>query len=149
MTSFRRQREDMVQPRLVERGVEDARVPDAMRTVPRERLGALGYDNIEIRQGDGTLGWPAQAPFDAILVSAGGPDVPPTLLEQLAVGGRMVIPVGDRTRSQELLRITRLDEHQYSQDSLGRVQFVPLVGSEAGKPARPSIRRRRRDPGFR
>lgn len=223
MTGFRRQREAMVQQQLVERGIEDSRVLDAMRTVPREqfvperyrelsyrdgplpieqsqtisqpyivalmaealrlkksdrilevgagsgyaaavlsrigarvhaieyhdqlaelareRLGALGYDNVEVRHGDGTRGWPAHAPFDAILVSAGGPDVPPTLLEQLALGGRMVIPVGDRTRSQELLRITRLDEHEYSQDSLGRVQFVPLVGSEgwqAGAPEHPA-----------
>lgn len=223
MTSFRRQREDMVQHQLIERGIEDSRVLDAMRSVPRERfvpehyrelsyrdgplpieqgqtisqpyivalmaealkledgdrilevgagsgyaaavlsrLGAtvhaieyheqlaelarerlaeLGCDNVEVRQGDGTRGWPAHAPFDAILVSAGGPDVPPTLLEQLAVGGRMVIPVGDRTRSQELLRVTKLDEHEYSQDSLGRVQFVPLVGSEgwqAGSPEHPA-----------
>ncbi|MFO7763449.1 MAG: protein-L-isoaspartate(D-aspartate) O-methyltransferase [Wenzhouxiangellaceae bacterium] len=105
-----------------------------------ERMAALGYDNVEVRQGDGTRGWPSRAPFDAILVSAGGPDVPPTLLDQLAVGGCMVIPVGDRTRSQELLRVRKIDEHEYKQDSLGRVQFVPLVGSEgwqAGEPRQP------------
>ncbi|MDT8449287.1 MAG: protein-L-isoaspartate(D-aspartate) O-methyltransferase [Wenzhouxiangellaceae bacterium] len=96
----------------------------------RMRLGELGYDNVEIRHGDGTLGWPAHAPFDAILVSAGGPDVPPALLEQLSIGGRIVIPVGDRTHSQELLRACRVDRHEFSQDSLGRVRFVPLCGSE-------------------
>jgi protein-L-isoaspartate(D-aspartate) O-methyltransferase len=58
------------------------------------RLGELGYDNVELRVSDGTLGWPEAAPFDAILVSAGGPGVPPALREQLAVGGRLVIPVG-------------------------------------------------------
>ena len=109
----------------------------------RTRLAALGYDNTEVAQGDGTRGWPANAPFDAILVSAGGPDVPPTLLEQLAVGGRMVIPVGDKTHSQELLRVRKIDEHEYTQDGLGRVQFVPLVGGEgwqAGEPEQPAPR---------
>lgn len=236
MSDFKQQREQMVQRQLAERGIRDARVLDAMRSVPRERfvpenyremsyrdgplpieqsqtisqpyivalmaealeldasdrilevgagsgyaaavlgrigaevyaieyhdelarlarqrMEALGYDNVEVRQGDGTRGWPSKAPFDAILVSAGGPDVPPTLLEQLAVGGCMVIPVGDRTRSQELLRVRKIDEHEYQQDSLGRVQFVPLVGSEgwqAGEPDQPkpprgpkfSIRRQR------
>jgi len=113
---------------------------DELAELARERMEALGYDNVEVRQGDGTQGLPSKAPFDAILVSAGGPDVPPTLLEQLAVGGCMVIPVGDRTRSQELLRVRKVDEHEFEQDSLGRVQFVPLVGSEgwqAGEPDQP------------
>ena len=112
---------------------------DELAELAGERLEALGYGNAEVRQGDGTRGWPGQAPFDAILVSAGGPDVPPTLLDQLAVGGRMVIPVGDRTRSQELLRVRKTDEHEYSQDSLGRVQFVPLVGSEGWQAGEPSV----------
>ena len=113
---------------------------DELAELGRERMAALGYDNVTVRQGDGTRGWPSKAPFDAILVSAGGPDVPPTLLDQLAVGGRMVIPVGDRTRSQELLRVRKAEAHEYKQDSLGRVQFVPLVGSEgwqAGEPEQP------------
>ncbi len=96
----------------------------------RERAVNLGYDNIELLCGDGTRGWPAYAPYDAILVSAGGPDVPPSLLQQLKIGGCIVIPVGDHTHSQELLRIRRVREHEYDQESLGRVQFVPLVGSE-------------------
>ena len=113
---------------------------ERLAELARSRMQELGYDNVEVMCGDGTAGWPAYAPFDAILVSAGGPDVPPTLLEQLAPDGCMVIPVGDRTHSQELLRVRRVDEHEYSQDSLGRVQFVPLVGAEgwrAGEPARP------------
>jgi protein-L-isoaspartate(D-aspartate) O-methyltransferase len=121
---------------------------ERLAELARERIAELGYDNVEVMCGDGTAGWPAYAPFDAILVSAGGPDVPPTLLEQLAIGGRIVIPVGDRTHSQELLRIRRVEEHEYTQDSLGRVQFVPLVGAEgwqAGEPARPV---RRQAPSF-
>ena len=96
----------------------------------RKRMTDLGYDNVEIRQGDGTLGWPDHAPFDAILVSAGGPDVPSSLLKQLSIGGRIVIPVGKRAHGQELVRVTRQGEQDYSKDSLGQVRFVRLVGSE-------------------
>ena len=96
----------------------------------QQRARRLGYDNIEIIQGDGSLGWIEHAPYDAILVSAGGPDVPQTLLEQLAIGGRLVMPVGDEPRGQELLRIVRTAEHEYDQSSLGKVQFVPLIGSQ-------------------
>ena len=103
---------------------------EELARLARERAEHLGYDNVEVMHGDGTQGWPAHAPFDAILVSAGGPDVPPTLLGQLKIGGRMVIPVGDRVHSQELLRVRRVDEHAFDQESLGRVQFVPLVGAE-------------------
>src|SRR6056297_1238279 len=102
---------------------------EELAELARSRAVKLGYDNLEVMHGDGTRGWPVHAPFDAILVSAGGPDVPPTLLGQLAIGGRIVIPVGDRTHSQELLRVRRVGEHEFEQDSLGRVQFVPLVGS--------------------
>lgn len=236
MSNFRHQRNEMVQHQLIDRGICDQSVIEAMRTVPRElfvprqyrelayrdsplpieesqtisqpyivavmaealELGAddrvlevgagsgyaaavisciaarvfgieyherlaalarhraleLGYDNIEIMHGDGTEGWPAFAPFDAILVSAGGPDVPKKLLEQLKVGGRMLIPVGDRTHSQELLRVRCIGEHEYEEESLGRVQFVPLVGTQgwaagetrlprSGKRQPLSIRKRR------
>jgi protein-L-isoaspartate(D-aspartate) O-methyltransferase len=95
----------------------------------RARMASLGYDNVEIVAGDGTLGWAEKAPFDAIAVSAGGPEVPQPLLDQLAIGGRLVIPVGDEARAQELIRVTRVDEHEFEQVSLGRVQFVPLIGS--------------------
>ncbi len=71
------------------------------------RLARLGYGNVFVRHGDGTLGWPEHAPYDGIVVSAGSPEVPPALREQLAVGGRLVIPVGATLRGQQLLRITR------------------------------------------
>src|SRR3954464_15671608 len=76
----------------------------------QERFRRLGYDNIDLRVGDGTLGWPDAAPFDAILVAAGGPDVPQALKNQLAIGGRLVIPVGDETRHQSLIKLTRKNE---------------------------------------
>jgi len=94
------------------------------------RLANLEVANAHVMQGDGSLGWPDRAPFDAIVVSAGGPDVPKALLEQLAVGGKLVIPVGNELRSQELLVVTRTAEHAYERRSLGHVQFVPLVGAQ-------------------
>jgi protein-L-isoaspartate(D-aspartate) O-methyltransferase len=94
------------------------------------RLRALGYANVHVRHGDGTLGWPEHAPFDAIVVAAGGPEVPRPLLEQLAVGGRLVIPIGPTPREQELVRVRRTGERQYSREELGKVRFVPLVGAE-------------------
>ena len=102
----------------------------ALSGLASTRLELLGYQNVHVMHGDGTLGWPDRAPFDAIIVSAGGPDVPQPLLMQLAIGGRLVIPVGTEPRSQELLLITRTGEHQFDRASLGSVQFVPLVGSE-------------------
>lgn len=100
----------------------------------RDRIERLGYDNVKIRAGDGTLGWPEAAPFDAILVSAGGPDVPPALLEQLAPGGRIVIPVGT-SREQELIRITKSADGRLTMQNLGPVMFVPLIGQRpAGQP---------------
>lgn len=107
----------------------------------RQRAGDLGYDNVHVHCGDGTLGWSEHAPFDAIIVAAGGPEVPQSLMEQLEIGGRLVIPVGDDVRSQQLLRIVRTAEHQYERSELGRVQFVPLIGSEGwavdGAPVEP------------
>jgi protein-L-isoaspartate(D-aspartate) O-methyltransferase len=94
------------------------------------RLGKLGYDNVQLRVGDGTKGWPEAAPFDAILVSAGGPDVPQALKEQLAIGGRLVIPVGAEERQQKLLRITRTAADAYEEEDLGGVAFVPLIGEQ-------------------
>ena len=95
-----------------------------------ERLARLGYANVHVLHGDGTLGWPEHAPYDAIMVAAGGPEVPPTLREQLAIGGRLVIPVGPTSRSQQLVRITRLAEHRYDEEELLPVAFVPLIGAE-------------------
>ncbi|HUQ52870.1 MAG TPA: protein-L-isoaspartate(D-aspartate) O-methyltransferase, partial [Gammaproteobacteria bacterium] len=98
-------------------------------TLARSRLQRLGYRNIEVRCADGTTGWPEQAPFDAIAVTAGGPVVPQTLRAQLAVGGRLVIPVGDEG-VQRLLRVWRTDDTTFEQEDLGAVRFVPLIGVE-------------------
>jgi protein-L-isoaspartate(D-aspartate) O-methyltransferase len=95
-----------------------------------ERLARLGYSNVHVLHGDGTLGWPEHAPYDAIMVAAGGPEVPPSLREQLAIGGRLVIPVGPTSRSQQLVRITRLAEHRFDEEKLLAVAFVPLIGQE-------------------
>jgi protein-L-isoaspartate(D-aspartate) O-methyltransferase len=108
-------------------GVE--RVPE-LADAARERLERLGYDAIRLRTGDGTTGWPEEAPFDAILVSAGGSEVPAALITQLAPGGRMVIPVGDAI-DQDLLLITRDPSGEVSRRSLGPVRFVPLI-ADAG-----------------
>ena len=96
----------------------------------RRRLADLGYRNVHVRCGDGTLGWPEHAPYDAILVTAGGPRVPKALLHQLAVGGRLVMPVGGATRMQRLVRVTRADTHEYEYEDLEEVAFVPLIGAE-------------------
>jgi erythromycin esterase-like protein/protein-L-isoaspartate O-methyltransferase len=95
----------------------------------RARLKALGYDNIEIICADGTKGLPEQAPFDAILVSAGGPKVPETLKQQLAIRGRLVIPVGHDIH-QMLLLVRRIDKDEFEQEDYGAVTFVPLIGAE-------------------
>ena len=95
----------------------------------RGKLEELGYDNIRVLHGDGSLGWPEHAPFDAIVVAAGGPEVPETLKQQMAIGGRLVIPVGTSLRTQTLLRVRRISEHGYQQEDLGGVRFVPLIGA--------------------
>ena len=87
-------------------------------------------DNVHVRHADGTEGWNNEAPFDAILVSAGAPDVPKSLMRQLKIGGRMVVPVGSDPRSQELIRITRVDDEEYEREDIADVRFVPLIGKE-------------------
>jgi len=94
-----------------------------------ERLRRLGYANVELRTGDGTCGWAEAAPFDAILVAAAGPAVPPPLAEQLAVGGRLVMPVDEEPFGQRLVRVTRTGEDEFAQRSLCGVAFVPLIGA--------------------
>jgi protein-L-isoaspartate(D-aspartate) O-methyltransferase len=107
----------------------------------RIRLVKLGYNNVWIQTGDGSLGWPPEAPYDAILVTAGAPFVPPPLIDQLAEGGRLVIPVGP-AKQQELVRILKR-EGRTMQESLIACRFVPLLGlfgwpspSPAGEPSR-------------
>lgn len=94
------------------------------------RLDKLGYRNIHLKTGDGARGWPEHAPFDAILAAAGGPSIPQAFKAQLAIGGRLVMPVGDQPRSQSLIKLTRLDETEYREENLGPVAFVPLVGEQ-------------------
>jgi protein-L-isoaspartate(D-aspartate) O-methyltransferase len=112
------------------------------------RLRALGYRNVHGRVGDGTLGWPDEAPFDAIAVTAGGPVVPPALLEQLAVGGRLVMPVGKNLAEQSLIRVARTSQDDLATEDLGPVRFVPLIGDQGFKSAgEPTVaRERRREP---
>lgn len=96
----------------------------------RAVLHRLGYNNVEVIQSDGTLGWPEKAPYDGIVVAAAAPEVPQALKEQLTIGGRLVIPVGTLD-GQSLRCVTRTGEHGYRDEHLTQVRFVPLVG-EAG-----------------
>ena len=89
----------------------------------------LGYDNLTIVSGDGSLGLPTHAPYDAILVAAGGEKVPEPLRQQLAIGARLVVPVGGAAK-QTLLCVTRTGENEWTEHSLGGVRFVPLIGEE-------------------
>ncbi len=106
---------------------------EELATLAAHRLARLGYHNVFVHHADGTLGWPDAAPYEAIAVAAGAPRPPPSLLAQLTIGGRLVIPHGTAS-SQRLVRITRQDETHYIEEDLGDVRFVPLVGAE-GWPA--------------
>jgi len=103
------------------------RIPELSR-LAQERLLSLGYGNIKFRVGDGTVGWPEEAPFDAILVTAAAPKAPKSLLDQLAEGGRMVIPIGGRT-SQDLW-LFRKRGRRLEREYLCPCTFVPLIGEE-------------------
>lgn len=94
-----------------------------------QRLAQLGITNVHVHHADGTLGWPANAPYEAIAVAAGAPRPPQALLEQLAVGGRMVLPHG-LAEYQRLVRITRKSATTFIEEDLGDVRFVPLVGEQ-------------------
>lgn len=109
----------------------------------QERLDDLDYDNAEVLVGDGTLGWPEHAPYDAIIVTAGGPEPPRSLIEQLAIGGRLVIPTGPTLNQQKLLRLTRVGEDEIETEELGAVRFVPLIGEEGWEDETARVARRR------
>ncbi len=94
----------------------------------RERLRRLGYDSIRLKTGDGYYGWAEHAPFDAIIVTAAASHIPPPLVRQLRVGGRMIIPVGSRFSTQELILITRSSEDDITTRQVLPVRFVPLTG---------------------
>ncbi len=94
----------------------------------RKLFDELHYHNIVARYSDGTLGWKAESPFDAIIVTAGAPEIPETLIKQLAVGGRMVIPAGDQF-SQELIKLYK-DKQGIRKTYLGGCRFVKLLGEQ-------------------
>ena len=96
-----------------------------------ERLARLGFANVLVVEGDGSCGWPDAAPFDAILAAASGSHVPQTLIDQLAPGGRLVMPVGGQLWAQKLLKVTKLADGRTKRESLGKVRFVPLIGEQA------------------
>lgn len=101
-----------------------------------ERLKQLGCDNVTIVEGDGTRGCSGEAPFDAILAAASGSHVPQPLVEQLAEGGCIVMPVGDPGWVQELVKVTKTEGGELVHENLGGVRFVPLIGEEGWKDAR-------------
>jgi protein-L-isoaspartate(D-aspartate) O-methyltransferase len=117
----------------------------ALAASAQAALARLHYDNVRVVVGDGTRGWQERAPYDVIMVTAGGPEAPRSLLNQLAIGGRLVIPIGPTPRLQRLVRVVRRDADHFERKDLGAVQFVPLVGAEGwaagGKPPARAPRR--------
>ena len=109
---------------LVNKIYSAERIPELLRKT-RQRLRDLGIYNVQFRPGDGWQGWNKYGPYDGIIVAAAASEIPEKLLEQLAPGGRLIIPIGP-PRAQDLVQVTRLDDH-YEQVSLGPVSFVPLV----------------------
>jgi protein-L-isoaspartate(D-aspartate) O-methyltransferase len=94
----------------------------------RERLQKLGYANVQVKTGDGYYGWEEHAPFDAIIVTAAGSHIPPPLIKQLKIGGQMVIPIGSRFMTQQLLLISKEDDDKLVTRQIIPVRFVPLTG---------------------
>lgn len=108
------------------------RIPE-LAEIARTNLEAAGIRNVTVRCADGTQGWLEKAPFDAILVSAGAPEVPRPLLNQMRTGARMVIPIGNAPTSQDLIRVIRTDPNTFEREWLTDVRFVPLIGEEGWK----------------
>ena len=94
------------------------------------RMRRLGYSNVRIVEGDGTLGWPEEAPFDAIVAAASGSHVPQSWIDQLKPGGRIVMPIGRPHQVQTLVKITKNDDGSLGHEDLGGVRFVPLIGAD-------------------
>jgi protein-L-isoaspartate(D-aspartate) O-methyltransferase len=120
--------------RIAEKVIAIERQHDLIK-IARQRMERLGYANVEIVEGDGTKGCRDHAPFDAILAAASGSHVPRPLVEQLAPGGRIVMPVGDPGWVQELVKVTKEEDGILKQKNLGGVRFVPLIGEEGWKDA--------------
>ena len=114
---------------LVARQVDAVERLETLADSARERLARLGYANVAVHCADGSGGWPEGAPFDVILVAAGGPRVPDALREQLAPGGRLVMPVGTSSYDQRLVKLRRQNERAFHETDLGGVSFVPLIGA--------------------
>jgi protein-L-isoaspartate(D-aspartate) O-methyltransferase len=110
------------------RKVYSIEIVEPLGLLARERLGRLGYDNVEVRIGDGYFGWPEHAPFDAIVVTAVASHVPPPLLQQLKPGGRMVLPVGTPFTTQQLVLVEKHADGKVTTRQLLPVAFVPLTG---------------------
>jgi protein-L-isoaspartate(D-aspartate) O-methyltransferase len=100
----------------------------ALVELARQRMASLGYDNVRIVEGDGTLGCPAEAPFDAIVAAASGSHVPRALVDQLKPGGRIVMPIGRPHAAQSLVKLTKRGEGRLDRENLASVRFVPLIG---------------------
>jgi protein-L-isoaspartate(D-aspartate) O-methyltransferase len=111
---------------LARRVLAIERLPDLAEAAD-ERLRSIGYRNVNLKVADGTTGWDTYKPYDAILVAAGGPEIPEPLVEQLKIGGRLVVPVGEDQRRQELVRAIRTDDG-YRTQNFGPCAFVPLIG---------------------
>lgn len=103
---------------------------DRLARTAQDRLDKMGYSNVHVLTADGTLGWSAHAPYDAIAVAAGGPTVPDSLLKQLAIGGRLLMPVGVHPDSQKMVLVTRKSTNEFQREESIRVRFVPLIGEE-------------------
>lgn len=116
---------------------------DELARIAAARMKRLGYDNVRIVHGDGSTGLPEEAPFEAIIAAASGSHVPEVLMRQLSVGGTLVMPVGEPSAVQKLVKVRRRGEEDFEQEDLGAVRFVPLIGEqgwgEGGKaPPKPS-----------
>lgn len=101
-------------------------IPELAATATK-RLRRIGYDNVVVRNADGFEGWPAHAPFDAIVVTAAPEEIPPPLVDQLANGGRMIVPVGPTGRTQQLTLVTKSEDGEISKRTLAPVRFVPFL----------------------
>ncbi len=117
---------------LLAREVHTVEMHEELAVASRERLSRLGYAHVHVHVGDGTLGWPDEAPFEAILVTAAAPEIPPPLAAQLAEGGRLIVPVGSPDE-QRLLRVEKRG-NALSTQPLYHCRFVPLIGKFGWKP---------------
>jgi protein-L-isoaspartate(D-aspartate) O-methyltransferase len=106
-----------------------------LASLAHSRLHDLGYDNVVVRHADGADGWAAHAPYDGVVVTATAHDIPESFREQLAIGGRLVVPVADESGGQQLLKVTKVHPDDFHRTTLGPVRFVPLRFGRAGDPS--------------